>query len=81
MMPPPGFAVAESLHQDQQSLVYRATRRHDGGSVLIKTMIGQPPTPQAIVSLRHEYDLLRNPDHPGVPKALDTVLDVAIALC
>src|SRR5687767_2742826 len=57
------------LHSAEASL-HRGRRVDDGAAVLIKTIEPGPGRNVRVARLRHEFQLLRQLDVPGVPHAL-----------
>lgn len=64
--------LSECLWDGSRTLIYRAVRDADGGSVIIKVARSEYPTARELATLQHEYRLLQELDHPGVIKALAT---------
>ena len=62
------YTLTDTLHDDGDTLVYRAVAA-DGRTVVIKTGRDDPPSPRLLATLRHEYTLLRGLDVPGVVRA------------
>ena len=57
----------ELIHRNQRHVVARGRQ---GGRPVVVKRTADPPAADAIVSLRHEHELLRDCDLPGVVKVL-----------
>jgi PAS domain S-box-containing protein len=68
--PLPGYTVAEEVHHGRRRVVYRATRDRDGARVILKTVADATG---GAATLGREYDLLRDLDLEGVPRAIELV--------
>ncbi len=68
-----GYQLREFLHQGPKSIVYRATRLADGGTVILKTSTEERPEPRRVAELRHEYAISSRLSVPGVARALSLV--------
>ena len=66
-----GYDVIELLYSGTRSLVYRAKRRVDSRSFILKTLTAQYPTLDAIATLKHEYEILSSTNIPGTIKAVE----------
>lgn len=62
------YTLKERIHQGTSTVLYRAARNSDGGSVVIKLANGEYPGPRELARLRHEYGVLHELDVPGVVK-------------
>ncbi|MCR9143911.1 MAG: AAA family ATPase [bacterium] len=68
-----GYEYIEELHRGSRSIVYRARRRSDGESVILKR--ASENSPRLFAVLRHEYAILKDFQHPNVVRGLN--LEVA----
>ncbi|MGE3457613.1 MAG: AAA family ATPase [Kofleriaceae bacterium] len=59
------------LHRGRRHTLVRAT--HGARTIVIKQPAAEPPAPSAIASLRHEYEILRELNAPGIVRAVDLV--------
>jgi predicted ATPase/anti-anti-sigma regulatory factor/GAF domain-containing protein len=66
----PNYSLDELVLQSSDVVLHRGRRIDDGVAVTIKTLGPSPGRPAAQVRLRHEFQLLRQLDVPGVPHAL-----------
>jgi predicted ATPase/serine phosphatase RsbU (regulator of sigma subunit) len=69
MLKIPGYHVTEKIYESLRSLVYRAQRLEDGRSVILKTLKAEYPLPAEILRYRREYEITRNLNIDGVPRA------------
>ena len=60
------YDIAECLHDGDSSAVYRARRRADGQSVVVKVSKGHSASSRQLTRFRNEYDLLSRLDIDGV---------------
>src|SRR4051794_18239708 len=65
----PGYAPLELVHRGRLHDLFRARRIADGRSFAIK-MPASPPSPRALATLRHEYDLLHDVYAAGIVRVL-----------
>ena len=75
LVPPPfhqveGFELLFCLHESPSRVVYRARRKTDGITVVLKLAKAEHPSPTDQAKLRHEYTLLTELEVPGVVRAL-----------
>jgi hypothetical protein len=69
----------DSIHSGPRHRLYRG--RRNAAEVVVKMTAGEHPAAHAVASLRHEYELLRELDVPGVVTVLGlTHLDDGLAL-
>jgi len=61
-----GFSISEHLSQSPPVIIYRGKRRTDSTPVILKVLDIEFPLPIQLARIRHEYDLIRSLDHPGV---------------
>lgn len=63
-----GYSILETLYQGTRTIIYRGLRIGDSSPVIIKTFSSDRPTPEALATLKHEYDIARGLDLPGIVK-------------
>jgi len=61
-----GYKIHELLHQTSRTLVLRARRQRDDKPVILKRCGTDRPEPRDLALIRHEYELLRELEIPGV---------------
>ncbi len=66
----PNYTLDELILRGPDVALHRGRRIDDGVAVAIKTPGSSSGRPAALARLRHEYQLLRQLDVPGVPHAL-----------
>ena len=54
------YQIADQIYQSTNSTVYRAIRKSDGQSVILKALNGDYPSPKQIAWFKREYDMTRN---------------------
>src|SRR6185503_7192036 len=62
------YNIIEQVYQGNNTIIYRGERTSDGMPVMIKALRSDYPTPRQLASLRHEYEMIKNLDLPGVVK-------------
>jgi predicted ATPase/signal transduction histidine kinase len=62
------YKLLEKINVGLNTVVYRAERREDQTSVIIKTLIADCPTLEEIMQLRHEYEISRHLNLEGIVK-------------
>ncbi|MCA9718477.1 MAG: AAA family ATPase [Myxococcales bacterium] len=65
----PGYTIRETIHEGIRSVIYRAVRDSDQAPVVIKA-IRDYRERQQVAQLRHEYQVIKTLEHPGVIRAL-----------
>ncbi len=70
----PGYAVVEQIDETLHSVVFRAHREDPPGTVIIKALRAEYPTPAEVARLKHEYQIIRGLNVEGIVRVLD-VLD------
>jgi len=70
-----GYLVSEQVYVGSNSLVYRARREADNLSVILKVLKQAYPPPERIAWFKHEYEILRNLNLPGVVHAYSLETD------
>lgn len=69
----PGYEVLEQIYQGSNTIIHRGRRTGDSVPVMIKTLRSEYPTPRQIASLRHEFEIIKNLNLPGVVKAYELI--------
>ncbi len=69
----PGYAVVEQINETLHSVVYRAHREDPPGTVIIKALRAEYPTPAEVARLKHEYEVIRGLNVEGIVQVLDVV--------
>jgi signal transduction histidine kinase/serine/threonine protein kinase len=62
----PGYTIVQELQQGTRSIIYRARRVRDMQPVILKVSHGAGPLSEAWARLRHEYEIVRGLNCPGV---------------
>ncbi|MBK8398063.1 MAG: AAA family ATPase [Leptospiraceae bacterium] len=70
MLTLPGFWIYEEIYYGEKSIVYRADK--SGKSLIIKILQNEYPGVTELAAFRHEYELLKSLNHPGIVKVLGT---------
>src|SRR5919202_4923198 len=65
-----GYNLIETLYEGTTTCVYRASRKSDHVSVIIKTLKAEYPTLEQLTRLRHEYQILQSLELEGIVKPL-----------
>jgi diguanylate cyclase (GGDEF)-like protein len=63
-----GYRIDESVAHSPPISIYRGIRLADGAAIIAKVLEAEFPTPVQLARIRHEYELLKGLDHPGVVK-------------
>ncbi|WP_442949291.1 serine/threonine protein kinase [Nostoc sp.] len=63
------YQIIEVIYEGTKTTVYRASRNKDSKLVVIKLLKTEYPELKHIAAFKHEYELLKNLDIPGVIKA------------
>lgn len=68
-----GYSVFEQIYAGKRTLVYRGIRDADQMPVIVKILSSNYPTVQEITSIKHEYEITKNLELPGIvtPYALE----------
>jgi serine/threonine protein kinase len=71
----PGLRLLRLLHRGDASVIWQAIRESDGLPVTLKLAASDHPTLTQIARLRHEYEIGRGLEVPGLirPLALETI--------
>ncbi|MCV6585670.1 MAG: AAA family ATPase [Marinibacterium sp.] len=62
----PGFRLSDRIYKSDNSIVFRATRDHDGMPVVLKILKNDFPSMEDLARYRREYDIVDDLDHIGV---------------
>src|SRR2546426_4867997 len=65
-----GYQITETIHQGGKSLVYRAVRKSDGRSVILKLPAEERPGRRRVAELRHEHAITAQLPLAGVAQVL-----------
>lgn len=63
-----GYKILKEIFRGKKRVVYRGRREGDKQSVIIKTLIDDFPAATDLVSLKREYEILRNLHVDGIAK-------------
>jgi PAS domain S-box-containing protein len=66
-----GFIVENAIYEGMSTRIYRAVREQDQRPVILKLLKADYPSPRELARLRHEYEMARSLDLPGVIRAYD----------
>jgi len=77
-----GYALTGISFEDRHDVVYHGVRERDGLAVNIKTSRSEPPPPETVTRLLHEYELLKGLELDAVLRVYDIEVlhDVAILI-
>ena len=64
----PGYQLREVIHESETTIIYRATKIQNQTPVLVKTLKTEYPTTTDIAKIKHEYEIVKNLDIPGIAK-------------
>lgn len=64
------YVLLEKIHEGSDVLLYRGQQKSNHASVVIKLPRSEYPTARALLTLRHEYALIRGLPSEGVIKAI-----------
>ncbi len=75
-----GYQIRALVYESAYTYVYRAVRERDSAPVILKTASAEQATEKRLARLRHEYDLLKGLEIPGVIRcyALEEVAQCAV---
>ncbi len=65
-----GYQFGDLIHESANSLIYQGHRQTDNQSVILKVLKSPYPSPEQIVRLKREYEIISNLELRGVVKAL-----------
>ncbi|WP_198343083.1 protein kinase domain-containing protein [Oleiphilus messinensis] len=69
----PGYEISDTLFNNAQTVVHRATRNSDGKTVILKQLIADFPDAGRLSRFSFGYEVLSQFDHPNIIKALDWI--------
>ncbi|MBW4682783.1 MAG: AAA family ATPase [Microcoleus vaginatus WJT46-NPBG5] len=64
-----GYKILEKIYEDLKTVVYRAERHEDRKPVVIKLPVSDYPTLKELTQLRHEYEISKHLNFPGIVKS------------
>lgn len=64
----PGYLLQEKIYVGAKTVVYRALRKIDKESIILKTVQADYPSISEISQLRYEYQVSQSIDIPGIVK-------------
>ncbi|MCL1467533.1 trifunctional serine/threonine-protein kinase/ATP-binding protein/sensor histidine kinase [Argonema galeatum] len=70
MLALPGYQITAEIYKNSQTVIYRAKQLAQQKNVILKTITVEYPTPTEILRLRHEYEIIKILDNPGIVKVL-----------
>src|SRR5690349_5460511 len=65
-----GYQIRETIHQGTKSVVYRALRKSDGRSVILKLPAEERPGRRRVAELKHEHAITAQLPIAGVSQVL-----------
>ncbi len=65
----PGYEILAQIYESANSLVYRANRKEDNQTVVIKILKEDYPSPKELTRYKQQYEITRNLNLDGVVKA------------
>ncbi|HEY9627611.1 MAG TPA: AAA family ATPase [Coleofasciculaceae cyanobacterium] len=68
-----GYALTEKIYEDSKTVVYRGLRNRDSQPIVFKTLQSDHPTPSEIARIRHEFEITKNLDLPGMVKLYEII--------
>ncbi|MCP4295603.1 MAG: protein kinase, partial [Proteobacteria bacterium] len=69
----PGYKIEEELFSSHQTLIYRALRKKDKTSVIIKTLNTNYPSNREISHFKHESHVIRQVEGEGVIRIYEEI--------
>ncbi|QRG67513.1 helix-turn-helix transcriptional regulator [Brevibacillus choshinensis] len=66
----PGYTLHELIYQSEKKSIYRAVRKADGRSLIIKALTGNKITTSDTAKLMHEYEVTKHLNIAGIVKPL-----------
>mgnify|MGYP002776989672 CR=1 FL=1 len=64
------YQVHSTLHEGSETIVYRILTPTDQKPRILKILKAEYPTLEAITRIKHEYQIRKNLDHPGIVKVI-----------
>jgi PAS domain S-box-containing protein len=58
----PGFEIQEKIFESNHTIIYKATRKGDDLSVVLKILNGEYPSPEEINRFQHEFNIIEKLD-------------------
>lgn len=75
------YDLIEKLNESQRSLIYKALNKNTGETCVLKILKTRHPSLADIARFRHEYEIIKNLDIPGIIKTRNiTVEHNAVAI-
>lgn len=74
-----GYQMLRSIQQSEQTEIILANRLAQGDVVVLKCSSSQSNNLGDITKLSHEYEILKELDHDGIPKVYDFLYDGKVA--
>jgi predicted ATPase/serine phosphatase RsbU (regulator of sigma subunit) len=65
------YVLLTTVSQSAANLLYRGYRTQNRVPVIAKIPRGDHPSPKDLAKLRHEHAILKELNHPGIPKSYD----------
>lgn len=78
-----GYELIEKLNESQRSLIYRAVNKKTKNPCVLKILKIRHPSLSDIARFRHEYEIIKNSNTPGIIRTREILLEedsVAIEL-
>ncbi len=69
------YTLLESLFRSERNEIKMAKRNSDGQTVILKQSVLLNENISRASKLAHEYEILKDLNHPGIPKVLDILYD------
>lgn len=69
------YQVVKSLYKNERIEIFLANRIYDGRKVVLKQSLILGENILRVSKLGHEYDILKDLDHAGIPKVIDFLFD------
>ncbi len=70
-----GFKIEKSLFINERNEILRAVRISDNQAVILKQSVLQHENIAGVSKIAHEYEILKNLEHKGIPKVFDLFYD------
>jgi len=70
-----GYKVSKKLYENKTIVIYHGQRLSDKENVTVKTTFAETPDLKLIAQLKHEYDILKDLNIPGVIKVQDLIFN------
>ncbi|TAE54159.1 MAG: GAF domain-containing protein [Nostocales cyanobacterium] len=69
----PGYKITEVIHISTRSSVYRCEQEKTQTQVIIKTLNAQYPQLKDLISIKNQFAICQNLDHPNIIKCYDLI--------